>query len=304
MTPNKRLRAELYKLNVYGPGDFFKAHVDTPRGPDACGTLVICLPVIHTGGGLRIFSGDTEVVYDWGKNISEGTSALQWAAFFGDCGHEVLKVESGHRVTITYNLYFQQVGKPSAGVVIPKSDTVDPALLNDLRECASSIQGAMLGFHLLYQYPAADRREKIELGNLKGVDAIIANTFEAAGFKPLVCPVFDYQFRIEQASNWDSYQTGIKLSTEVPHIYFSEHDNPVDDSINLANALGVSLVDNIHWLNEKAGNTLVADKYAAYGNEPTLSTLYYNVAIIVGYDRKSQKKIPKHEPNTFMSDEV
>ena len=44
------LVAELYKLNIYSaPSGRFKAHVDTPRGPRQWGSLVVCLPVSHSG---------------------------------------------------------------------------------------------------------------------------------------------------------------------------------------------------------------------------------------------------------------
>ena len=47
------IRAELYKMNVYsGPTGCFKAHVDTPRGGDMFGSLVVCLPSQFTGGSL------------------------------------------------------------------------------------------------------------------------------------------------------------------------------------------------------------------------------------------------------------
>ena len=40
---------EPFKLNVYQTGGFFKAHVDTPRGGDMLGTLIVALP---TAGGF------------------------------------------------------------------------------------------------------------------------------------------------------------------------------------------------------------------------------------------------------------
>ena len=43
-----------------------------------------------------------EVKFDWSGDSDE----IQWAAFYSDCEHEVLPVTSGHRVTLTYNLYF------------------------------------------------------------------------------------------------------------------------------------------------------------------------------------------------------
>lgn len=39
--------------------------------------------------------------FDWSKN----TRDIQWAAFYSDCEHEVLEVTSGHRITLTYNLF-------------------------------------------------------------------------------------------------------------------------------------------------------------------------------------------------------
>ena len=43
-----------------------------------------------------------EVKFDW----SGEHDTAQWAAFYSDCEHEVLPVTSGYRVTLTYNLYF------------------------------------------------------------------------------------------------------------------------------------------------------------------------------------------------------
>ncbi|KAJ6550250.1 hypothetical protein B0H19DRAFT_1074112 [Mycena capillaripes] len=48
----RALRAELYKLNVYGPGSFFKGHKDTPRGETMISSLVVIFPTAHTGGAL------------------------------------------------------------------------------------------------------------------------------------------------------------------------------------------------------------------------------------------------------------
>lgn len=41
------------------------------------------------------------MTFDWGKS----TQNIQFAAFYSDVEHEVLEVQSGHRVTLTYNLY-------------------------------------------------------------------------------------------------------------------------------------------------------------------------------------------------------
>ncbi|KAJ6533286.1 hypothetical protein DFH09DRAFT_1325786 [Mycena vulgaris] len=72
----KVLRAEMYKLNVYGPGSFFNAHNDTPRSDTMIGSLVLVFPAAHSGGSLG-----------------------------GDVTHAVEPVKTGHRVTLTYNLF-------------------------------------------------------------------------------------------------------------------------------------------------------------------------------------------------------
>lgn len=45
--------------------------------------------------------------FDWSTYANElaGNAAIQWAAFYSDCEHEVLEVTEGHRITLTYNLY-------------------------------------------------------------------------------------------------------------------------------------------------------------------------------------------------------
>jgi len=99
------LQAELYKLNIYLPGGFFKPHVDTPRSGQMFGSLVICLPTHFSGGELVVRHNNKEIKYNW-SSLSDPFSGLQWAAFFSDIEHEVLPVTEGYRVTLTYNLYY------------------------------------------------------------------------------------------------------------------------------------------------------------------------------------------------------
>ena len=76
------LKAELYKLNIYACGGFFKAHVDTPRSEKMFGSLVVCLPTQFTGGELIVRHRKEEIKYDWSSTASDTSSTLHWAAFF------------------------------------------------------------------------------------------------------------------------------------------------------------------------------------------------------------------------------
>lgn len=60
-------------------------------------------------------------VFDWsGDNANE----IKWAAFYSDCEHEVLEVKSGHRITLTYNLYVST----RVGGILQKRPTASPGL--------------------------------------------------------------------------------------------------------------------------------------------------------------------------------
>jgi hypothetical protein len=78
--------------------------VDTPRSELQFGSLVVCLPTAHKGGQLVVRHQGHSTVFDWANNSPN----IQWAAFYGDCEHEVSQVVSGHRVTLTYNLYWRR----------------------------------------------------------------------------------------------------------------------------------------------------------------------------------------------------
>jgi hypothetical protein len=65
------------------------------------------LPFAHEGGALVVRHGGQEVVPDW---ASAKPTAIQWTALFSNCEHEVLEVTKGHRVTLTYNLYWATCG--------------------------------------------------------------------------------------------------------------------------------------------------------------------------------------------------
>jgi hypothetical protein len=111
------IRAELYKLTVYAsPTGHFKAHVDTPRGGNMFGSLVVCLPTLFTGGTLVTRHNGQQVAYNWSSAADSSLRCIQWAAFFSDVEHEILPITRGHRVTLTYNLYHCS---PVDGTVFP-----------------------------------------------------------------------------------------------------------------------------------------------------------------------------------------
>ena len=82
--------------------------------------------------------GGREVVFDWASEMEKSPATVQWAAFFSDCEHEVLEVTAGHRVTMTYNLYWTPQGPASMadhlGALDPQSLSFYSAI-KELLEC-------------------------------------------------------------------------------------------------------------------------------------------------------------------------
>ena len=92
------LTADLHSLLVYETNQHFLAHQDSEKDDSMVGTLVVTLPSGYTGGELMV--GHNE---EW-KAYRGSKTALSLVAFYADCRHEVLKVTSGYRITLTYNL--------------------------------------------------------------------------------------------------------------------------------------------------------------------------------------------------------
>lgn len=92
------LTTDLHSLLVYETNQHFLAHQDSEKDDSMIGTLVVTLPSSYTGGELMV--GHNE---EW-KAYRGSKTALSLVAFYADCRHEVLRVQSGYRITLTYNL--------------------------------------------------------------------------------------------------------------------------------------------------------------------------------------------------------
>lgn len=96
------VQASLYKLLIYEEGGRFLPHKDTEKLDAMFGSLIVALPSQHEGGALVVRHAGEEYQVDFSAENPE--SDLRYAAFFADCEHEVLPVQSGYRVCLVYNL--------------------------------------------------------------------------------------------------------------------------------------------------------------------------------------------------------
>ena len=173
LVPNRSIRAEFYKLNIYcGPNGHFKPHLDTPRSDSMLGSLVVCLPTSFAGGALVTRHLGQEVIFDWSPSFqaSKCKQSIQWAAFYCDVEHKILPVTSGHRITLTYNLYYAE-GRPSVlPVVSPFYHYLQEALKNPF----FMPEGGCLGFDCKHSYVFSTLNEPQCLPSvLNGADYLI-----------------------------------------------------------------------------------------------------------------------------------
>ncbi|KAI0300616.1 hypothetical protein B0F90DRAFT_1810294 [Multifurca ochricompacta] len=239
------IKVWLYKLKLNGhypdKGSFFKPHF---RSENAFGSLVIVFPTAHEGGALHLRDDGQEWMFD---------SAIGYIAFFSDIEHEVAPVISGHRVTLTYNLYFDDDSKPTDSTL---QDSYPPLATNEraFRETLEGLlenpeflaDGGTLGFSLRNIYPVLNARFIDYVYDLlKRSDAVIYETFKSLVFEPKLylgsteASIIDWVF--DCAGEWEEKVdiTKILRSRSGMVVWHKEHD---------ASDLKWKNPEKVHWV--------------------------------------------------------
>lgn len=267
------IRLELYKLNIYGKGGFFKAHKDTPRGKGMFGSLVLCLDQPFTGGSFLVQHNGR--VHEFDDSTRE-PGCLQWIGFFSDCTHEVKPVLDGCRVTLTYNLYRES----------DADKTVRPSICVGLLEAVrkflmdGKFTGA-LGFPLEHVYVPGSTAFK---GNdLLVFDTLLKIASEMQHDKVSVLPYL-YAYDVEETDNYNNDYEGKDEDDElfINWSSFSTCDDLYERSANAnwyKEAYGAKSY-NVVWV-KKPRSKQYKDNVAAYGNEPSTTDIYCGGCILM-----------------------
>jgi 2OG-Fe(II) oxygenase superfamily len=166
--------AELYKLLVYDRGGFFLAHRDTEKIEGMFGTLVVTLPSMYRGGGLRVRHAGREVTLD---THAADPSELSYVAFYADCEHEALPVQEGNRVCLVYNLIQKHSKGRNRTLKAPEYEsriTTAAAILERFLKGPGA--PAKIAWLLEHQYSSAG----LSFSALKGADAAKARVLVQA----------------------------------------------------------------------------------------------------------------------------
>ncbi|KAI0355263.1 hypothetical protein OH77DRAFT_1403728 [Trametes cingulata] len=305
------IRAELYKLNIYGKGSFFKAHKDTPRSTNMFASLVLVLPTSHVGGTLILKHGGREWSFDSDSLVpapSPSRPRAAYIAFFSDVEHEIARVTSGHRVTITYNLYYaneaEHVRMDGLNIIQPQgasTSEVKRIVASLLDDSTFLPNGGVLGFGLRHLYPlptSFDAHEDTTLemlkDMLKGVDAALFRACEELVAAPTLYAVFEAHSQMSE--------DGRRALVACPRIVkFHSHDTEEDPPLweKLCNRWDGVLINfppdeleateghtvprnwTVYWVTPLSEANRVKTRFAAYGNEPMIGYLYQRICMLV-----------------------
>ncbi|KAF8657099.1 hypothetical protein AX16_002286 [Volvariella volvacea WC 439] len=299
------IRAELYKLNVYDRGSFFKTHRDTPRQKTMFGSLVVAFPTTHEGGNLLLRRADQQWTFDAQQRIANSTNpSVAFVAFYSDIEHEVEVVSSGHRVTLTYNLYYGAIEDTANNALTkvvykrtPDEELIRSTISSYLEGRTQVLpDGGYLGFGLSYKYPlprSYDRRTPLTTLPLKGSDEILWRVLESLSLKPSIRMFIkgqEFDVLVPNVPNAEWF-SGVDTTWEY---YFSDEgvivhkygdsrscrgdSNPEESDIEESDLK--EKAKKIIWVTPSWSSTRMKEPYVAYGNESQLDYFYADACMI------------------------
>ena len=276
MLPNRCIRAEMHKLNIYCDGGHFKSHVDTPRSKEMFGSLVVCLPTPFSGGTLVTRHRGCRVEFDWSSKIDSPNIVIKWAAFFCDVEHEILPVTRGHRFTLTYNLYSASERLPQ----IPSGNPFYQLLEKAVKTPHFLRNGGCLGFQCQFLYAFSelsdDDLHQMLPFLLKGPDYMVFSVARSIGLKVRVQPVVDgsrhwhllpgFSHPFGTYSSWEEDEASLKLELGALGLY--------DDFPFIS-------PQAVIWCSSPDQNFTPAAAYTYYGNEAADVGVCYQAAVLL-----------------------
>eukprot|EP00877_Chromochloris_zofingiensis_P008575 jgi/Chrzof1/3971/Cz13g15150.t1 len=281
------------------------------------GSLVICLPQPHTGGALVVKHNGKEHTVNWGdKTDSEAVPAqpssspedkskgdskgsedsvkagsddsqtkVHWAAFYSDCEHEILPVESGYRITLTYNLYSSMLEQclPLKHSLTPSSSPLYSALASAVCDPEVLETGGSLGFACMHAYPHTQEQFCGNIASmLKGADAVVYAVAKALDIPVSVKAVWDVKDYCDFARDQGDQDTlRIGSPSVMKESYCMLGDYGSWDEFDLAQLPGANVPIHWCWHPEQQNKWAMNMVCAHYGNEPSVATFYSAAAIAV-----------------------
>ena len=255
------------------------------------GSLVIVFPTPHEGGTL-VLSKDGESGEQWSfdapKLLAEATPGapeIAFVAFYSDVTHEVLPVASGARVTLTFNLFFDDIVKTNASSEnLMKHDMVKDAVQELIDDPEVFPEGGILGFGLAHQYALKRTSSGLGyqlselIGYLKGSDALVYKVCRDLGLDVTLKTYYiSNEDREYMGSNFIADQDQIDDDSELYEGLTRMDDGSDEDEEDGGKGGRPSLV----WVTAMNDENGAHSSYVAYGNESSVAYAYGSVWLAV-----------------------
>jgi len=273
------------------------------------GSLVIVFPTPHEGGALSLRHHGQEWIFNSSQALAtKGEPSIGYAAFFSDIEHEVLPVTSGHRITLTYNLYFDDNGP-----VYPNGGAFHEAFKSLLENPEFLADGGTLAFGLRHVYPIEKNLEHV-YSVLKGSDAVVYQSVRALGYEPVLYlyyqdePLYVHQRLLHEGCGMitgpsihervHDFHQGVIIDKVVKFPNEMDEDDGGRDSLLLRE--GGILVsqdstrsqeyspyetpehrEQVEWVTPVTEFNRRKDAFLCYGNEASLEWAYGDVCLVV-----------------------
>ena len=159
-----------YKIVIYGPGDHFQLHRDTPE-ENLCGTFLISLFEDCEPNSMFEISEHGEH-RAWHSDRGNG-----WCAFYPDIPHRVKPLDSGYRAILSFKLFSTEFERP----VEWSTNTATKIKVDDF---AKDIQNLQIPVGILCNHEYG-----YESKSLYGSDKLIIDAFKSKGLQVEMKPV-------------------------------------------------------------------------------------------------------------------
>jgi len=287
----EQLDVWLHNLLIYGPGQFFKPHQDTEKHPGMVATLVLVWPSPHIGGTLRVQLGEQEAVL-----TSQHLQAqdLRWFAFYADCRHEVLPVQEGWRVALTFDLVLPaQAARPVVDAALQTA--VEGALRQQFGLDSDALNMAPWVLLLDHEYTEHGLRWPLLKGDDRWRVATLREAAEALGLRMhLALAELHQTWSAEPAprSRWgrhgdeDTPQPGELIDESLSLEFWVDEQ----DRVGPRNSLEISLDDTTSFT-QTSRIHLVNEEYEGYmGNYgETLDYWYRRAALVIQIPQATER---------------
>lgn len=212
-----------------------------------------------------------------------------------------MSICAGYRVTLTYNLYFDDPAKnnllePTTTLESDLAEApISKALVNILTEPTFLPDGGLIGFGLRYQYALDVDITSIEaqkiLPALKGSDSAILRALSQQGLKPFPMAIYKTDDTTIMCDDFVRALVGDPERSLCDLLLEDQWGTLIDKGEDADLPEDMAVDEQVTWITKPTYlNTYSAD-YPTYGNAPMLKTAYADLALMVMVGKPGERAV-------------